>query len=99
MEKENSRNGTESTTMPTIMIWGIQIKAQNMFVLFLEGLKSILILAGEELDGNQQRQVRQLNSFCWSALQPITFLFITTGKKEISFIVFSSFGGLEAECT
>lgn len=87
MEKENSRNGTESMTMPTIMIWGIQIKARNMFVLFLEGLKSILILGGEERDVHQQRQVRQISS-CWLALQFIASSFITAYKREISF-----FGG------
>uniref|UniRef100_A0A2N9GD81 Lipoxygenase domain-containing protein n=1 Tax=Fagus sylvatica TaxID=28930 RepID=A0A2N9GD81_FAGSY len=44
MERESYKNGTESMTMLTTMIWGVL----NMCVQFLEGLVSTLIHSGEE---------------------------------------------------
>lgn len=57
MELGSVRNGIGFMIMLIIMIWVILIKVLNMFVLFLEALLSILILAEEELVENPQRQV------------------------------------------
>lgn len=61
MEMASSRSGIESMTMLSTMIWEVQTRVKNMHALFLVEQSSIHIPEEEELVGNQQKLVRNLN--------------------------------------
>ena len=59
MGQESSNLGIVYMTMLPTMIWGILIRVQNSFALFLEAPLSILILEEEEQVDHRQEKVRQ----------------------------------------
>ena len=69
MEQGSLRSGTESMTMLTTMIWGVQIKVKIMHALFLAEQRSTHIPEEEELDVNQQKKVSTLNSIQFFSFQ------------------------------
>ena len=59
MGQESSNLGIVYMTMLPTMIWGILIRVQNSFALFLEAPLCILILEEEEQVDHRQEKVRQ----------------------------------------
>ena len=59
MGQESSNSGIVYMTMLSTMIWGILIRVQNSYALFLEAPLSILILEEEEQVDHRQEKVRQ----------------------------------------